>query len=111
MVWTQDKGRVVQAENGRMAIVSACMDISETMEIQKQITEKNHILMKQNKELNFLHNETTGGYHHCLDTDEWDFGVYKQQDFWKYLATQGKKLDKNLITNILIWCIRTTEIK
>ena len=71
--WTQDKGRVVQAENGCMAIVSACMDISETMEIQKQITEKNHILMKQNKELNFLHNETTGGYHHCLDTDEWDF--------------------------------------
>ena len=71
--WTQDKGRVVQAENGRMAIVSACMDISETMEIQKQITEKNRILMKQNKELNFLHNETTGGYHHCMDTDEWDF--------------------------------------
>lgn len=26
--WTLDKGKVVEAEDGRLAIISACMDIS-----------------------------------------------------------------------------------
>ena len=33
--WTLDKGRVIEAEDGRLAIVSACTDISETMEAQR----------------------------------------------------------------------------
>ena len=31
--WVLDKGEVVIADDGRFAIISACTDISETMEV------------------------------------------------------------------------------
>lgn len=49
--WTLDKGRIVEAEDGRLAIVSACTDISETMLVQQQLAERNAVLLRQNQEL------------------------------------------------------------
>ena len=54
--WTLDKGRVIEAEDGRLAIVSACTDISETMEAQRLLMESNSNLKQRNEELNFLNN-------------------------------------------------------
>lgn len=71
--WTLDKGRVVQAEDGRLAIVSACTDISEPMLVQQQLSERNATLLRQNQELHFLNNDLPGGYHRCADTPEYDF--------------------------------------
>lgn len=34
LFWVIDKGRVVKEENGRLAIISACMDIDETMKVE-----------------------------------------------------------------------------
>ncbi len=45
--WTLDKGRVIQAEDGRLAIVSACTDISETMSAQRQLAERNALLLRR----------------------------------------------------------------
>ena len=44
--WTLDKGKVVRAEDGRLAIVSACTDISETMFVQQQLSERNAALLR-----------------------------------------------------------------
>lgn len=71
--WTLDKGRVVEAEDGRLAIVSACTDISEPMLVQQQLAERNALLLRQNQELHFLNNGMPGGYHRCADTPEYDF--------------------------------------
>ena len=46
--WTLDKGRVVEAEDGRLAIVSACTDITEVMAVQQQLAERNKLLISQN---------------------------------------------------------------
>ena len=41
MFWTLDKGRVVEAEDGRLAIVSVCIDISEGMAVQEELKQIN----------------------------------------------------------------------
>lgn len=61
--WTLDKGRIVCAEDGRLAIISVCSDISETMAIQQKLSENNRKLARRNQELNFLNNDMPGGYH------------------------------------------------
>lgn len=71
--WTLDKGRVVEAEDGRLAIVSACTDITEVMAVQQQLTERNKLLLSQNRELTFLNHDMPGGYHRCLDAPDFDF--------------------------------------
>lgn len=71
--WTLDKGKVVRAEDGRLAIVSACTDISETMFVQQQLAERNAALMQKNQELYFLNNDMPGGYHRCARTPDFDF--------------------------------------
>lgn len=71
--WTLDKGRVICAEDGRLAIVSACTDISETMMAQQRLAEINARLLRQNQELHFLNYDMPGGYHRCADTPDYDF--------------------------------------
>ena len=60
---------MIRAEDGRLAIVSACTDISETMEAQKRLVENNAQLTRQNQELHFLNNQIPGGYHRCKNDE------------------------------------------
>ena len=71
--WTMDKGKVIEAEDGRLAIVSACTDISETMTVQESLTEHNAQLFQKNQELNFLYNHMPGGYHRCAVNPGYEF--------------------------------------
>lgn len=71
--WTLDKGKVIRAEDGRLAIVSACTDISEPMEVQRMLEEDNAELLRQNEELHFLNNDMPGGYHRCLPAPGYPF--------------------------------------
>ena len=83
--WTLDKGKIIRAEDGRMAIVSACTDISETMMVQQQLAERNAMLLSQNQELKFLNYDMPGGYHRCADTPEYDF-LYISDKFLEMLG-------------------------
>lgn len=78
--WTLDKGRVIQTEDGRLAIVSACTDISETMMAQEKLAERNAMLLRQNQELNFLNRDMPGGYHRCSNTPGFEF-IYVSDRF------------------------------
>lgn len=71
--WTLDKGRVVEAEDGRLAIVSACTDITDVMSAQQRLAERNKLLLSRNKELAFLNEDMPGGYHRCLYSPGFDF--------------------------------------
>ncbi|RGY99686.1 EAL domain-containing protein [Clostridium sp. AM58-1XD] len=71
--WSLDKGKIVQAEDGRLAIVSACTDISEPMMARQQLAERNALLTEKNQELYFLNNDMPGGYHRCARTPDYDF--------------------------------------
>lgn len=83
--WTLDKGKVVLAEDGRLAIISACTDISETMFAQQQLAERNAALIRQNQELYFLNNDMPGGYHRCARTEDFEF-LYISNRFLEILG-------------------------
>ena len=89
--WTLDKGKVVEAEDGRLAIISACTDISETMMAQQQLTERNAMLVRQNEELNFLNKYMPGGYHRCAKTSDFDF-IYMSNRFLEIFGYTRKEI-------------------
>lgn len=89
--WTLDKGKVIEAEDGRLAIVSACTDISEPMSVQLQLAERNTMLMHKNQELAFLNHDMPGGYHRCADTPGFEF-LYVSDRFLQIFGYTRKEL-------------------
>lgn len=63
--WTLDKGRVIKAEDGRLAIISACTDISESIVARERLAEKNYQLQELNQQLHFLNDYLPGGFYRC----------------------------------------------
>ena len=101
--WTLDKGRVIEAEDGRLAIISACTDISESMEAQRLLRERNSALARENAELNILNNDMPGGYHRCARTKDFDF-TYISRRFLEisgYSRQQIKDLFDNKFINMI----------
>ena len=101
--WTLDKGRVIEAEDGRLAIISACTDISESMEAQRLLRERNSALVRENAELNILNNDMPGGYHRCARTKDFDF-TYISRRFLEisgYSRQQIKDLFDNKFINMI----------
>lgn len=71
--WVVDKGRIVQVEKERLAIIGVCTDITEIMQVQEKMAERNAMLLSENEELQFLNKDIPGGYHRCANTLEMDF--------------------------------------
>lgn len=69
-LWLMTKGRVVQAEDGRLAIVSACMDVTDTVLTQKKLQDANESLRFKNDELEFLNSGMPGGYFKCRISED-----------------------------------------
>ncbi|MBS5284398.1 MAG: EAL domain-containing protein [Clostridiales bacterium] len=101
--WTLDKGRVIKAEDGRLAIVSACTDISETMAVQQGLLESNSLLTRRNEELNFLNNDMPGGYHRCKNNEGYDFLYISNRflEIFGYTREQIKELFDNKFMNMI----------
>lgn len=95
--WVLDKGEVVIADDGRLAIISACTDISETMEAQRVLMESNQELMHMNDELSFLNDYLPAGYHRCAATPEYDF-LYISNRFVQMFGYQREEI-KELFDN------------
>ncbi len=49
--WTFDKGKVIKSENGTLAIVSACTDISDIMLAHSELARNNERLLHENQTL------------------------------------------------------------
>ncbi len=105
--WTLDKGQVIRAEDGRLAIVSACTDISETMAAQRQLAERNALLVRQNQELNFLYNDMPGGYHRCANTKEYDF-IYISNRFLEIFGYTREEI-KELFDDKFLYMIHPDD--
>ncbi len=56
--WTVDKGKVVQTEEGKLAIISACYDMTSFVERHKKLEEKNMLSQATIDNI-------PGGYHRC----------------------------------------------
>ena len=56
--WTVDKGKVIQTEEGKLAIISACYDMTSFVERHKKLEEQNMLSQA-------TINQMPGGYHRC----------------------------------------------
>ena len=56
--WTVDKGKVIQTEDGKLAIISACYDMTSFVERHKKLEEKNMLSQATIDNI-------PGGYHRC----------------------------------------------
>lgn len=101
--WTLDKGKVIRAEDGRLAIVSACTDISEAMTVQQSLLERNTMLMRKNEELYYINNYMPGGYHRCANTPEYDFIYISERflDLCGYTREEIKEKFDNKFVNMI----------
>lgn len=71
--WVLDKGRVIKTEDGRLAIISFCMDITEVMARQEDLKRQIELLDKKNATLEYLTEQLPGGYHQCRDAPNHPF--------------------------------------
>ncbi len=63
--WTVDRGKVVEAEDGRLAIISICSDMKELVEYQRDLQRQNeHLIRRESFSAAALDN-MPGGYHRC----------------------------------------------
>lgn len=91
--WTLDKGKVVETKDGRLAIVSACIDISETMAAQEKLSKHNADLQRINEELYYLNNKLPAGYYRCSDTSNYDF-IYISNRFLEILDYSRNEINE-----------------
>ena len=76
--WTVDRGRVVRTEDGRLAILSVCTDMTELMARHEKL-EKQHMVTESMLE------SLPGGYHRCAADDDYTF-LYIGQRFLDILG-------------------------
>lgn len=95
-LWVLDKGKVIRSEDGRLAIVSMCVDISDSMRVQMQLDENK-------EELNFLNNDVPGGYHRCLPTEDCEFAYISSRflQIFGYTREEIKELFDNKYMNMV----------
>lgn len=93
LFWVLDKGWVVSAGDGRLAIVSACMDITDAVEARKELEETNQTLRFKNRELEFLISGVPSGYHRSAVTEDLDF-LYISDRFLAILGYTAKEMEE-----------------
>lgn len=101
--WTLDKGRVIEAEDGRLAIVSACTEISQTMAAQQRLAERNAFLLEQNRELDFLNHALPGAYHRCDNDADCTFLYISDQFLEMFGFTReeiGERFDNRFLAMV-----------
>ena len=64
--WVYDRGRVVCEEQGRLAIISSCMDIDESIAVRQK-------LQAAQEDQWFLNEHAIGGYHQFYDCEGYLF--------------------------------------
>ena len=57
--WTVDKGKVIRTEEGKLAIISACQDMTSFVERYKKLEDSNQILNERNRILSALSRDYT----------------------------------------------------
>lgn len=85
-LWLMTRGRVIQAEDGKPAVVSACMDITDTVLTQEKLRDAND-------ELEFLSSRMLGGYFRCRLSEQMEF-LHVSPRFLEILGYTEKELAK-----------------
>ncbi len=82
--WTVDKGRVIRADDGRLAIISMCSDMTDIVERQNEL-EKQRLLSESTLE------NMPGGYHRCANAEGYPF-LYVSDKFLELFGWTREEL-------------------
>ena len=82
--WTVDKGKVIRTDDGRLAIVSICNDMTDFVRRQKELEQQNFLSESMFKNL-------PGGYHRCLCEKGFPF-LYVSDRFLNILGWTEKDI-------------------
>jgi len=85
------KGRTVQAEDSRLAVVSACMDITNTVLAEQKLKHTVEVLEKKEDELDFLSSGIPGGYFRCSKGKAMKF-QYTSSRFYDIIGHKREEL-------------------
>lgn len=103
LFWVLDKGRIVETDDHRKAIVSFCMDITEIMERQTSMQRSLAEMEQRNDELQYFNNSIPVGYHRCSDTPDYDFLYVSNRflDMLGYTRSEIKELFDDKFSNMI----------
>ena len=76
--WTVDRGEVIRAQDGRLAIISVCSDMTDFMRRHTEL-EKKSLLSES------MLDSLPGGYHRCADDEDFTF-LYISERFLDILG-------------------------
>lgn len=76
--WTVDKGKVIRAEDGRLAIISSCTDMSDFVKRQKELETRNSVS-------EYMFRNLPGGYVRCKIDEDFTF-LYMGERFLNILG-------------------------
>ena len=82
--WTVDRGRVIRADDGRLAIISMCSDMTDIVERQNEL-EKQRLLSESTLE------NMPGGYHRCANAEGYPF-LYVSDKFLEIFGWTREEL-------------------
>lgn len=93
LFWTMDRGKIIKIEDGQLASISMCSDLSIVADRQKDLQEKNY------------RNEQTllnipGGYHRCSKEDGYPF-LYISDRFLEMTGWTKKEIEEKFDNKFL----------
>lgn len=71
--WTVDRGKVIKADDGRLAIISICYDMTQFVEHHNELTKKQKCLEEKKKYSDSALGRMPGGYHRCSPKEGFPF--------------------------------------
>ncbi len=84
--WTVDRGRVIRASDGRLAIISMCNDMSTMVRRERELEHKHQVSSAMLDNL-------PGGYHRCSDEEGFPF-LYMSQRFCDILGWSKAEIER-----------------
>ncbi|MGN0690354.1 MAG: response regulator [Oscillospiraceae bacterium] len=90
--WTVDTGEVIETEDGRLAIISVCSDMTSFIERHAELEEKNQALMNNNMWSDATLNNMPGGYHRCSAEEGFPF-LYISDRFLEMLGWTKEEIE------------------
>lgn len=104
-IWVFDKGKKITAEDGRAAIISVCTDITESILLQKELSEKAAMLTATNKVLTELADNIPNGFIKCAFNPKMEFTFLSDgfTDLFGYTQTEIKTIFDNSFYNIIYY--------
>ncbi len=90
--WTVNTGKVIETDDGRLAIISVCSDMTSFIERHAELEEKNQALMQNDIWSNATLNNMPGGYHRCSAEEGFPF-LYISDRFLEMLGWTKEEIE------------------